>query len=129
MRGLPRAYQFDTTTEASPCHGRFRIGLRFLGIASSPTFVRAPEGNSCAERFIRTLKGNLLWMRRFETIEALRQDLLAFRGSYNSTWLIARHGFQTPKTARHKQLPFAVLAAEASTGPLKAAGGTELCLA
>ena len=32
--------------------------LAFLGIASSPAFVREPEGNGCVERFIRTLKEN-----------------------------------------------------------------------
>src|SRR6185437_4923413 len=37
----------------------FQQELAFLGIASSPAFVRAPEGNGCAERFIRTLKENL----------------------------------------------------------------------
>jgi len=89
----------------------FQDELRFLGTASSPAFVRAPEGNGCAERFIRTLKENLLWVRRFDTIEELRQALLAFRESYNSTWLIAQNGFQTPKAVRHKQLSFAALAA------------------
>lgn len=44
----------------------FQKELAFLGIASSPAFVRAPEGNGCAERFIRTLKENLLWLRSFE---------------------------------------------------------------
>jgi len=34
----------------------FQGELRFLGIDSSPAFVRAPEGNDSAERFIRTLK-------------------------------------------------------------------------
>ena len=34
--------------------------LRFLGVASSPAFVRAPEGDGRAERFIRTLKEHLL---------------------------------------------------------------------
>jgi hypothetical protein len=38
----------------------FQEELRFLGISSSPAFVREPEGNGCAERFIRTLKENLL---------------------------------------------------------------------
>jgi hypothetical protein len=33
--------------------------------------VREPEGKGCVERFIRTLKGNLLWVRRFDTIEDL----------------------------------------------------------
>ena len=42
---------------------------RFLCITSSPAFVRAPEGNGCAERFIRTLKENLLWVRHFATVE------------------------------------------------------------
>ena len=50
----------------------FQKEIAFLGIESSPAFVRAPEGNGCAERFIRTLKENLLWVRTFETIEELR---------------------------------------------------------
>src|ERR671926_1789928 len=45
----------------------FQAELRFLGIASSPAFVREPEGNGCAERFIRTLKEQLLWLEHFET--------------------------------------------------------------
>src|SRR5829696_1645137 len=52
--------------------GAFQKELRFLGIESSPAFVRAPEGNGCAERFIRTLKENLLWVRSFDTVEDLR---------------------------------------------------------
>jgi hypothetical protein len=43
----------------------------------SPSFVREPEGNGLAERLIRTLKENLLWVRPFATlaelIEALRE--------------------------------------------------------
>jgi putative transposase len=82
----------------------FQKELAFLGIESSPAFVRAPEGNGCAERFIRTLKENLLWVHTFETIEELRQALLAFRDTYNTTWLIERHGYLTPAAFRHKQL-------------------------
>jgi putative transposase len=82
----------------------FQKELRFLGIESSPAFVRAPEGNGCAERFIRTLKENLLWVRTFETIEDLRQALLAFRETYNNTWLIERHGFVSPADFRNQQL-------------------------
>ena len=63
----------------------FQAELAFLGIKSSPAFVRTPEGNGCAERFIRTLKENLLWVRTFETIEGLRQALLAFQEAYNTT--------------------------------------------
>ena len=45
--------------------------------------MREPEGNGVAERFIRTLKENLLWVRSFDTIEALRLALLEFKRTYN----------------------------------------------
>ena len=81
--------------------------LAFLGIASSPAFVREPEGNGCVERFIRTLKENLLWVRRFDTIEQLRLALLEFQRIYNQTWIVERHGYQTPAAIRAAQLaPF-----------------------
>lgn len=38
----------------------FQEEIAFLGITSSPAFVRAPEGNGGAERFVRILKENLL---------------------------------------------------------------------
>ena len=78
--------------------------LDFLGIESSPAFVREPEGNGCVERFIRTLKENLLWVRRFATIEELRQALHAFKDTYNRTWIVERHGYQTPAAVRAAQL-------------------------
>jgi putative transposase len=78
----------------------FQAELRFLGITSSPAFVREPEGNGCAERFIRTLKEQLLWVEHFATVEDLRQALLAFRDRYNREWLIGRHGHRTPADVR-----------------------------
>jgi putative transposase len=82
----------------------FRAEIAFLGIASSPAFVREPEGNGCAERFIRTLKENLLWLRRFATVEELRLALLDFRRRYNETWIVERHGYRTPAQVRADQL-------------------------
>ena len=72
----------------------FQKELEFLGIESSPAFVRAPEGNGCAERFIRTLKENLLWVQTFDTIEELRGRRSPFARAYNITWLIQRHGYR-----------------------------------
>src|SRR3954452_22064083 len=92
----------------------FQKELTFLGIESSPAFIRAPEGNGCAERFIRTLKENLLWVRTFETVEELRQALLAFREIYNDTWLVERHGFLSPAEYRKRQLQTLAQAAQAS---------------
>lgn len=78
----------------------FQNEIRWLGMMSSPAFVRAPEGNGCAERFIRTLKENLLWVRTFETVEDLRQALLAFQRRYNEEWLIQRNGYRSPAQFR-----------------------------
>ncbi len=89
----------------------FQRELRFLGVEGSPAFVRAPEGNGCAERFIRTLKENLLWVRTFDTVEELRRALLEFRDTYNATWPIERHGFRPPSAVRQDRLSTAALAA------------------
>ena len=82
----------------------FQGELAWLGIESSPSFVRAPEGNGVAERFIRTLKENLLWVRTFETAEELRLALLEFKRTYNEQWLIERHGWRTPAQVRAEKL-------------------------
>jgi len=82
----------------------FQDEIRFLGIASSPAFVREPEGNGCAERFIRTLKEQLLWVRTFRTIEELRLALQEFKDRYNHEWIVQRHGYLTPSQARAKLL-------------------------
>ena len=89
----------------------FQAEIRFLGITSSPAFVREPEGNGCAERFIRTLKENLLWVRPFATVEELRLALQAFKELYNRTWIIARHGYQTPAQVRAGQIAAMPMAA------------------
>lgn len=80
--------------------GDFQAEITFLGMTSSPAFVRQPEGNGCIERFFRTLKEQLLWLRHFATVEELRQALLAFKETYNREWLIARLGYRSPAQAR-----------------------------
>lgn len=80
----------------------FQDEIHFLGIESSPAFVRAPEGNGVAERFIRTLKEQLLWVKSFRTIEELRLALHEFRRTYNERWLVERHGHRTPTEIRRR---------------------------
>ena len=59
-------------------------------MTSSPSFVRAPEGNGYCEWFIRILKENLLWVRSFATVEELRWALLEFKNLYNHHWILER---------------------------------------
>jgi len=82
----------------------FQAELRFLGMDSSPSFVRAPEGNGCIERFWRTLKEQLLWLHTFANIEDLNQALQEFRDLYNHQWLIERHNHRPPALVRQDLL-------------------------
>lgn len=76
--------------------------LRFLGAVSSPSFVREPEGNGVIERFWRTLKEQLLWVRTFRNVEELRLALQEFRDLYNRSWILQKHGYLTPSQVRAK---------------------------
>ncbi len=78
----------------------FQEEVRFLGIQSSPSFVREPETNGCAERFVRTLKEQLLWVKDFHTVEELRVALQRFKEDYNREWMIERHEHRSPSQAR-----------------------------
>ena len=79
----------------------FQDELKFLGIRSSPSFVRSPEGNGCFERFIRTLKEQLLWIKRFATVDELDRALKDFAHRYNNHWIIGRLRYKTP--AQHRR--------------------------
>lgn len=78
----------------------FQRELVFLGMTSSPGFVREPERNGVAERFIRTLEENLLWAQHFATVAELVEALREFKRRHNEQWLVERHGFRTPCQAR-----------------------------
>jgi transposase InsO family protein len=78
----------------------FQNEIRFLGIESSPAFVRQPEGNGCIERFFRTLKEQLLWVRNFRNLDELQTAVAEFRHRYNHNWIIGRLGYRTPAQTR-----------------------------
>ncbi len=82
----------------------FQAELRFLGMDSRPSFVRAPEGNGCIERFWRTLKEQLLWIHSFASLEDLNRALQDFRDLYNHHWLIERHRHRSPAQVRQDLL-------------------------
>jgi len=78
----------------------FQAEIGFLGMESSPAFVRQPEGNGCIERFFRTLKEQLLWIRRFRNLDELRDALTEFRHRYNEHWILERLQYRSPAQAR-----------------------------
>jgi putative transposase len=79
--------------------GHFLGSIGWLGIADDAAFLGEPETNGCAERWIRTLKEQCLWAELHEGVDELRQAVATFVTTYNTQWLIQRHGHRTPKEA------------------------------
>lgn len=71
--------------------------ITWLGFDDSPAFVREPQTNGVAERFMRTLKEQLLWCQQFDGVDDLRQALESWVATYNHEWLIERNGHRSPK--------------------------------
>jgi transposase InsO family protein len=78
----------------------FQEEIRFLGIESSPSYVRSPQGNGCAERFIRTLKEQLLWTRWFRNVDELLEALHSWVRTYNEQWMVEKYGHRSPSEIR-----------------------------
>ena len=81
---------------------QFQAEIKWLGIRSTPAYVGEPECNRVAERFIRTLKEECIYLHHFETLEEARAVIGAFVERYNNGWLLQRHGYMTPARAREK---------------------------
>ena len=81
---------------------QFQGELRWLGIRSTPSYVGEPECNGVAERFMRTLKEQCLYLHDFDTLEEARHIIGTFIERYNHGWILQRHGYMTPTQARHE---------------------------
>ena len=77
-----------------------RAELRFLGITPSLALVGEPETNGIAERFIRTLKEQVIHGRVYEEIEALRRAVDDFVARYNAHWRLEKNKFRSPDEVR-----------------------------
>ena len=88
--------------DGGPCFRseHYQVEIDHLGIARSPAYHYEPETNGCAEKFIQTLKEQVLWIERFESFEDLRAAVRRFAATYNREWLLERHGYRTPIEAR-----------------------------
>gem|GEM_PF-1030151 len=54
--------------DGGPCFRseHYQVEINHLGIARSPAYHYEPETNGCAEKFIQTLKEQVLWIERLE---------------------------------------------------------------
>jgi putative transposase len=82
--------------------GYFQNQLTFFGMAPSFAFVRQPETNGVAERFIRTLKEQVVFGRIYQDIEEVRAAVRTYFDRYNQHWLLEKNGYRSPaETRRH----------------------------
>ena len=80
----------------------FQNQLKFFGMAPSFAFVRQPETNGVAERFIRTLKEQIVFGRIYQDIEEVRAAVRAYVERYNQHWLLEKNSYRSPaETRRH----------------------------
>jgi transposase InsO family protein len=86
----------------------FQNQIAFLGLTPSFAFVRQPETNGVAERFIRTLKEQVVWGRIFRNAEEVRAAVRAFVARYNEHWLLEKNAYRSPAQTRREW--FAALA-------------------
>ena len=98
--------------DGGPCFrsDHYQAEIDHLGIARSPAFHYEPETNGCVEKFIQTLKEQVLWIERFDTLEQLRARIRRFTADYNQHWLLERHGYRTPAQARERLIRQAAMA-------------------
>ena len=62
-----------------------------------------PEQNGVAESFMRTLKLECIWQRRFETFEEAKATITAWVKHYNETRPHSRLGYVPPVEWRRRQ--------------------------
>lgn len=84
---------------------QFHEPLRKLGFRCSPISPLYPQGNACAERFIRILRENLLAIRGFSRLPDLRTAVCEFRDTYNRDWLLSRWRYCSPQSVRRSFIP------------------------
>ncbi len=77
----------------------YQTEIDHLGIARSPAFHYEPETNGCAEKALQTLKEQLLWIERFNTLDELRTGRPRLRANLQPA-LADRAGRQEPKLGR-----------------------------
>lgn len=95
-RGL--ALRMDHGTQYLSDH--FQNQIKAWGIAPSFAFLREPETNGVAERFIRTLKEQAVYGRVFQNLEEVREAIADFVYEYNNSWRVEKNGFRTPREMR-----------------------------
>ena len=91
-RGL--SLRMDHGTQYLSDH--FLNQLKYWGINPSFAFIEQPQTNGVAERFIRTLKEQVIYGRVFQNLQEVREAVRRFVNTYNREWPLEKNGFLSP---------------------------------
>ena len=91
-RGL--ALRMDHGTQYLSDH--FQNQLKHWGINPSFAFIEQPQTNGVAERFIRTLKEQVIYGLVFQNLQEVREAVRRFVDIYNREWRLERMSSMSP---------------------------------
>ena len=103
---------------SGPAHGpRYRISIgsfpepgETLGDQTQLRLYRPTSDQWRGERFIRTLKEQVIYGRVFQNLHEVREAVPRFVDTYNREWLVEKNGFLSPWQARTQWLAQASIA-------------------
>lgn len=70
------------------------------------TSYNNPKGNAETERFMRTMKEELLWLREWRSVDELSKELEMWVDQYNSGYLHSALGYRTPVEVEEEYYKF-----------------------
>jgi putative transposase len=100
-RPSPMAWRCAMTAARAFRSAHYQAEIDHLAISRSPAYHYEPQTNGCVEKFNQTLKQQVLWIERFDTLDELRTPIRQFAEDFNEHWLLERHGYRTPRQAAH----------------------------
>jgi putative transposase len=84
-----------------------------MGIRQAFTSYSNPKGNADTERFLRTLKEELVWLREWTSPNVFFATLDRWLAEYNATYLHSALGYRAPNAFEAEHLGHATTLARA----------------
>jgi len=93
-----REYEINLISDNSsqPTSVAFMKECGLLGINQAFTSYDNPKGNADTERFIRTLKEEVIWLYEFESVEEAKQKIAECIEKYNCEYVHSALGYLSP---------------------------------
>ena len=85
---------------SQPTSVKFMSACGVMGINQAFTSYNNPKGNADTERFIRTMKEELLWLNEYGGLNELKQNLDDWALYYNHSYLHSSLKYKTPIQAQ-----------------------------